>query len=269
MDAYTKGLLRIVLENALIVIAGGTTESREAAEALAEQGYRVLLSQATDAPFQVEAHPRISLRTGRLTDCGWEGLLIETGAAAIVDAAHPHAVGLRATLRRVSAQSGVPLLRLERARVIIDSSALVVHSHAAAAQIACQSGQPVLVTVGTRQLRDYVSVARIAQVALYARVLDGAESREVLAELGCDMEMIIFGRGPFSVEVNLRHLQMSGARVLVTKDSGKAGGLAEKFEAARRCGCQVVVVARPPEAADALHSVKALVNRLRGLVALP
>ncbi len=36
-------------------------------------------------------------------------------------------------------------------------------------------------------------------------------------------------------------------RVLVTKDGGKAGGTAEKLEAARRLGVTVVMIRRPPE----------------------
>ena len=36
-----------------------------------------------------------------------------------------------------------------------------------------------------------------------------------------------------------------GAGVLVTKDSGAAGGTAEKLQAARAEGCDVIVIARP------------------------
>jgi hypothetical protein len=38
--------------------------------------------------------------------------------------------------------------------------------------------------------------------------------------------------------------------VLVTKDSGKAGGVAQKLEAARIANCEVVVVARPASDAE-------------------
>ena len=50
--------------------------------------------------------------------------------------------------------------------------------------------------------------------------------------------------------------------MLVTKDGGAAGGVPEKLEAARREGCEVVVVARPAESIAAgrtFSSVEALV----------
>ena len=40
---------------------------------------------------------------------------------------------------------------------------------------------------------------------------------------------------------------MSGAKALVTKDSGAAGGLPEKLEAARLEGVSVILIRRPEE----------------------
>ncbi len=54
-------------------------------------------------------------------------------------------------------------------------------------------------------------------------------------------------RGPFSVEENRRQLRAFGIGVLVTKDSGQAGGTAEKLQAAQAEGCRVVVVRRPAQ----------------------
>ena len=58
-------------------------------------------------------------------------------------------------------------------------------------------------------------------------------------------KQVIAGRGPFSVDDNRRHIRACGAGVLVTKDSGAAGGTAEKLQAARAEGCEVIVIARP------------------------
>jgi precorrin-6A/cobalt-precorrin-6A reductase len=56
---------------------------------------------------------------------------------------------------------------------------------------------------------------------------------------------VITGRGPFTLEENLDVISKHQIGVLVTKDSGKAGGVAQKLEAARISNCEVVVVARP------------------------
>jgi precorrin-6A/cobalt-precorrin-6A reductase len=60
----------------------------------------------------------------------------------------------------------------------------------------------------------------------------------------------IFGRGPFSLEQNRTLIRQYGIGVLVTKDSGRAGGVAEKLEAARLEQCRVIVVQRPEETTD-------------------
>jgi len=81
---------------------------------------------------------------------------------------------------------------------------------------------------------------------LVARVLPRRQSIEACLLAGIDRRRIIAARGPFSVEVNRRHIREHAVGVLVTKDSGDAGGAAAKLQAARLEGCRVVVVQRPP-----------------------
>jgi precorrin-6A/cobalt-precorrin-6A reductase len=51
--------------------------------------------------------------------------------------------------------------------------------------------------------------------------------------------------------------------VLVTKDSGKAGGVGAKIAAARDSGCQIVVVKRPPRPKAGHSSIPALMKAVR------
>ena len=62
------------------------------------------------------------------------------------------------------------------------------------------------------------------------------------------------GRGPFSVKENRRQIRAFGIGVMVTKDSGRAGGTPEKLDAARLENCQVIVVHRPEWTGDNLFS---------------
>ena len=62
-------------------------------------------------------------------------------------------------------------------------------------------------------------------------------------------------QGPFSVEMNVALLHQTEARYFVTKESGKAGGFAEKLEAARTVGAVLVVIGRPAEKGETLESV--------------
>ncbi|MCA1962245.1 MAG: precorrin-6A/cobalt-precorrin-6A reductase, partial [Desulfomonile sp.] len=62
---------------------------------------------------------------------------------------------------------------------------------------------------------------------------------------GIEQKSVIIGRGPFSFEENVKVIHAFNIGVVVTKDSGKAGGMPAKIEAARFAGCELIVVQRP------------------------
>jgi precorrin-6A/cobalt-precorrin-6A reductase len=126
----------------------------------------------------------------------------------------------------------------------------VAADHAEAARMVCEAGRPVLLTIGSKNVRPYAEAAQRAGVTLVARVLSHADSIQTCRDAGIADEHIITGRGPFSVEENRRLIRQFGIGVLVTKDSGEAGGVLEKLEAARLEGCRVIVVGRPTQPMD-------------------
>lgn len=62
-------------------------------------------------------------------------------------------------------------------------------------------------------------------------------------------------------------LRATGASILVTKDSGEAGGFGEKLSAARECGARVVVIRRPVE--EKGHSPQEALRLLSEMLNLP
>ena len=56
--------------------------------------------------------------------------------------------------------------------------------------------------------------------------------------------------------MNLALLRYTDAAYFVTKESGKAGGFAEKLEAARQAGSVLVVIGRPEESGETLERTK-------------
>jgi precorrin-6A/cobalt-precorrin-6A reductase len=122
--------------------------------------------------------------------------------------------------------------------------------HASAAKIAFRFGRPVLLTTGSRNLAPYAEEARATGIPLVVRALPIPESVEACEKAGIPPTSVITGRGPFTLEENLDVIRKHKIGVLVTKDSGQAGGVAQKLEAARMANCEVVVVARPDSDAD-------------------
>ena len=91
------------------------------------------------------------------------------------------------------------------------------------------------------------------------RVLPNEDILTQCEKLGIDKERVIAEKGPFSVERNVEHLKFSGAEILVTKESGAAGGFPEKIEAANLCAAEVIVLERPAEKGYTLGEIKKMI----------
>ncbi|MDR3672367.1 MAG: precorrin-6A/cobalt-precorrin-6A reductase [Holophaga sp.] len=227
----------------MILLLGGTSETAPLARALLDQGLDLLVCTATDAPLELP--PGLVRRSGRMDAGAIAGLCAAVGARALVDAGHPFASGLHAACRLAANGTGLPLLRWLRAPSELPPGTLSASGHPDAARKAFGLGGPVLVTSGSRNLAPYVAEARRTGLPLLVRVLDHPESLAACRAAGLELPEIVTGRGPFTLQANRELLRRHGARALVTKDSGAAGGLGAKLDAARLEGCAVVVVARP------------------------
>ncbi|MEI8235172.1 MAG: bifunctional phosphoserine phosphatase/homoserine phosphotransferase ThrH [Verrucomicrobiota bacterium] len=255
----------------MILLLGGTSETALFAEALAKAGYRVLVSTATDIELSIGSHPRIEHRRGRLGAEQMAALVCEHGVRAMVDVTHPYAQAVRATAAAVAGELGIPYLGYIRPGCVgQEDGALLAANHEEAAWLAAETGKPMLLTIGSRNVRPYAEAARRCGVPLFARVLDHPDSHQACREAGIPADHVLTGRGPFSVEENRASLQKHQIGVLVTKDSGAAGGVPAKLEAARLEHCAVIVVGRPdPPSAGGFHGVADLLAALKSVVPRP
>jgi precorrin-6A/cobalt-precorrin-6A reductase len=255
----------------LVLLLGGTSETARFATRLAKAGYAVLVSTATDIPLKIGRHPRIARRTGRLNEAQMTRLIHKRAIRAIVDVAHPYATELHATARHVATRAGIPCLTWRRPSVL-DSREDVIWAgdHAEAARLACKYRKPILLTIGMRNLMPYAREARRSGVKLVARVLPHPDSLAACRSARIMDEHIVTGRGPFSVASNRRVIRKFGIGVLVTKDSGEAGGVDAKLEAARLEKCPVVVLRRPQEkGVPFCENIEGILKNLRACFKIP
>lgn len=231
----------------MILLLGGTSDTLPIAERLARSGCRVLVSRATPTPLDVGDHKSIESRSGPLDDHGMADLIRQRGIRAIVDATHPYATAIRARASRVAEALNCPYLTFIRPPAIDPNTPGVdfAQDHDAASVMAFAHSRPVLVTTGSNHLAPYVAEARRRAVPLVVRVLGNRQSLDACSRAGLQPSEVLTGRGPFSLDENRRQIRNHGIGVLVTKDSGQAGGTLEKLEAARLEGCRIVVVQRP------------------------
>ncbi|MBI4667168.1 MAG: precorrin-6A reductase [Nitrospinae bacterium] len=233
-----------------VLLLGGASETMPLAMALATRGLEVIASTATDNELDVGGHPKIKRRIGRLTAEEMAAFIREEGIGAVLDATHPFAVEAQKNAMSAANTAGLPYLRFERPGLTMDYER--VHwadDHEEAAQIAFSFGKAALLTTGSRNLAPYVRQSVETGVPLVARVLPHPESEEACRKNGLDFSSVIFARGPFSVEENLETINKYSIGVMVTKESGQAGGVMEKVESCRLSGIPLVVVRRPREEA--------------------
>lgn len=253
-------------KSARVLLIGGTSEAREIARALGDAGLDVLVSTGTSYGAELVSSEAAS-RAGALDAAGMAELAKDR--ACIVDASHPFAVAASESAREAAAIAGVPYLRFERSDGAIGDDAqrcATAQEAAAAAVEAAGPGGTILLTVGSRTLEPYVTACREARVRCVARVLPTTESLDACEAAGLSAGDVIAMQGPTSADLDEAILRHLGVTVLVTKDSGSAGGVPEKLEAARRAGAAAIVVARPADVAvDALRTVDELVASVLAL----
>ncbi len=228
---------------------------------LSERGAQADVYVATGYGAAVmEPLPGITVHTGRLSaaELGQE---IGEGAL-VIDATHPYAREISENLRM--ACQGSEYLRLLRPCTAEADVIRVPDTQAAAAWLD-QHPVRALLTTGSKELSVFTAVCGYRD-RLFPRVLPSPAVVEACMTLGFPGSHIIAMQGPFTRELNAALLRQLGAQVLVTKDTGTAGGFAEKIAAARETGATALVISRPVEEGGlSLEAVQRLLEERLGL----
>ena len=228
------------------LVFGGTTEGREMAEWLsARDSCSVAVSSLTEyGGSLVDGLPNVESLTGRMLPPDMEELMRARAFTCVIDATHPYAAGVSASIATACEATSTPRLRILREGEPDGPWVGVDTVEEAARYVAGREG-PVLLTTGSNDLATYVHAIPDFAERLYARILPVEKSLALANELGIPTSHIIAMQGPFSQALNEALIREFDIRTVVTKASGKAGGFWEKVNAARACGTELVVIHRP------------------------
>lgn len=228
-----------------ILLFGGTAEGHSLARRLAQAGLAVTCSVATAYGEAVlEPTPGLTVHVGRM-DADQMAAEMARGYTCVVDATHPYADRVSENIRRAAETAGLPYYRLLRPRETAEG-VLWADSPADAARMLANLPGNVLLTTGSKDLKTFTQVPDY-QTRLYVRVLPSLESLSAALDLGYPAAHILCMQGPFPEKLNAALLEAVDAKILVTKDTGKAGGFPEKAAAARSAGAKLLVIRRPTQ----------------------
>lgn len=228
-----------------ILLFGGTAEGHSLARRLAQAGLAVTCSVATAYGEAVlEPTPGLTVRVGRM-DADQMAAEMAKGYTCVVDATHPYADRVSENIRRAAETAGLPYYRLLRPREAAED-VLWTDSPADAARMLADLPGNVLLTTGSKDLKTFTQVPDY-QTRLYVRVLPSLESLSAALDLGYPAAHILCMQGPFPEKLNAALLEAVDAKILVTKDTGKAGGFPEKAAAAQSAGAKLLVIRRPTQ----------------------
>ncbi len=230
-----------------LCVFAGTTEGRELVEFLCTQDVAVTACVATEyGETLLSPRDNLTISAQRLTGDEMEALFSRENFDMVIDATHPYASVVTENIASACEKSGVPYQRLLRTGCKAGEDAVFVPDIPAAVDYLNGTVGTILLTTGSKELAKYTGIENFAD-RVYARVLPMEESLRLCQSAGLKPAHILAMQGPFSVDMNIAMLKSVGAKYLVTKDSGTAGGFDEKVTAARAAGATLVVIGRPPQ----------------------
>ena len=230
-----------------LCVFAGTTEGRELVEFLCGQEVSVTACVATEyGETLLIPRENLTISAQRLTREEMEALFSRENFDMVIDATHPYASVVTENIASACEKAGVTYQRLLRTGCKAGEDAVFVPDIPAAVDYLNGTEGTILLTTGSKELAKYAFLANFAD-RVYARVLPMEESLRLCQSAGLKPAHILAMQGPFSVDMNVAMLKSVGAKYLVTKDSGTAGGFDEKVTAARAAGATLVVIGRPPQ----------------------
>lgn len=229
-----------------MLIFGGTTEGRQLAEFCVKNEISADICVTT--PLGAELIGRgnsLKIRVGKLDFEGILQLLANEKYSLVADATHPYAVLATENIRAACCENGTEYYRILRENSECDFGE-IAHDTNELVELLNRSTKRILSTLGSNEAETLTRVSDYKN-RVFLRILPDEKNIEKCVRLGFPREKIIVGKGPFSVKENICHICGCKAEILVTKNSGKAGGYPEKAEAARACKIEMITLLRPRE----------------------
>lgn len=227
----------------VIWLIGGTSEGRNLIKALRDFPVQLFVSVATEYGAElIDEQANVTVMAERMDLAAMCNFIEEHKPACVIDATHPYATIVTATVKKACSEKHCEYLRLLRPAGEAGDYTMVADFKEAVELLNHLEGN-IFLTTGSKNLPDFTAVHNYAErIAL--RVLPMEDSLKTALSLGYKPANIVCMQGPFSEELNIAMLHKFHSQYMVTKDSGKVGGFDDKVEAAKSAGAKLIVIGR-------------------------
>lgn len=253
------------------MVVAGTADAREIVGELTKLGIKAFATVTSKFGRELlEETLGIEVHEGKLDAGGIASLLGSTHAKCLVDASHPYAREASVNAIAACEKTGIPYLRFERCETPLDCPEIIrVKTFEDAAEKLRDIKGNIFLTTGSNTLKIFINKIPDFKTRLFVRVLPDSKVLVKCEEAGLTAQNIVAVKGPFSVAMNIEMMKHCNAAVLVTKESGEAGGTAQKLQAAESLGIPVVLIERPDVSYGAkVGSVKEVLDFVKRTVVM-
>lgn len=235
------------IPNKAVWVFSGTSDGNALARRIADSGHSVVVSAATayGAALAADKCPDSKVISGRLGEEKRRELLLTHQPLAVVDATHPHSPSMSEQLIRITDAIGSPYIRFERGQLELSNDLEIFDSLPEAIERALSRGRRIFLANGSKQLGDILSLPGAANAQWFLRIAPDTEFLQRALDQGIPRTNICAMQGPFSTAFNEALWRDWKIDCVVTKESGAAGGLTEKIEAAKALAIPILIVSRP------------------------
>ncbi len=204
----------------MILLLDGTSDSRELAIYLKNNGYDLIATATTYEGTNKLIDSNIKTINKKLL---YDDLLKrckKLNINVIIDATHPYAYSIHESALKISEELKILHIRYERPEINYKNKNIVyVDNYEDAAKEALKiNSNNILIATGIKNIEYFNGLIKIKNV--YFRVLPEYNNIKLLSEMNVKMKNIIAMEGPFNIELNNAIYKNYNIDTLITKDSG-------------------------------------------------
>lgn len=248
-----------ILQKHRLLIIGGTHDCHEFLSRFKDYNLDICVTVATQSGKEFLSYNNIDIVVGKLDRDGFAKIIVEKNIDFILDSSHPYAYEVTDNVSNVCQKLGLPYIRYLRPSLDADCVLNASNADLAADMLNNMDGN-IFLTTGSKDLHVYTQKIQNYKKRLFVRIIPALESIKICKNLGIPISNIIATSGIFSVQMNIEMMKHFDAKILVTKDSGKAGGFEQKIKAAQTLNLKIIVIKRHAESVQSISDYDSVVK---------